>query len=159
MRVGLMIPCYADVFYPEVGIATLELLENLGIKVEYPFDQTCCGQPMASSGCESDAPMTIITGLLQSSAVAPRFKTAKGFLNRQMARTVHFTVLVYFIVFILGHVAMVFTTGLIGNLNHITRGANDDSLGGLVLFLIGVALVVVAWLLATPLTLKFRRRR
>jgi hypothetical protein len=92
-----------------------------------------------------------------SPAVAARFKTAKGFLNRQMARTVHFMVLVYFIVFILGHVAMVFTTGLIENLNHITRGVNDDSFGGLVLFLVGVALVVAAWLLATPLTLKFPR--
>ena len=50
MRVGLMIPCYVDVFYPEVGIATLELLEKLGIEVEYPFDQTCCGQPHFNSG-------------------------------------------------------------------------------------------------------------
>ena len=58
MRVGLMIPCYVDVFYPEVGIATLELLEKLGIEVEYPFDQTCCGQPMANSGCEADARAT-----------------------------------------------------------------------------------------------------
>jgi L-lactate dehydrogenase complex protein LldE len=58
MRVGLMIPCYVDVFYPEVGIATLELLEKLGVDVEYPFDQTCCGQPMANSGCESDARAT-----------------------------------------------------------------------------------------------------
>jgi len=88
---------------------------------------------------------------LMSPAVAARFKTAKGFLNRQMARTVHFTVLAYFIVFILGHVAMVFTTGLIENLNHITRGVNDSSFGGLVLFLIGVAVVVAAWVLATPL--------
>jgi methionine sulfoxide reductase catalytic subunit len=103
------------------------------------------------------APLAIVTGLLMSPAVAARFKTAKGFLNRQMARTVHFMVLAYFIVFILGHVAMVFTTGLIENLNHITRGVNDDSLGGLVLFLIGIALVVAAWLLATPLTLKFPR--
>jgi len=58
MRVGLMIPCYVDVFYPEVGIATLELLEKLGVEVDYPFDQTCCGQPMANSGCESDARAT-----------------------------------------------------------------------------------------------------
>jgi L-lactate dehydrogenase complex protein LldE len=58
MRVGLMIPCYVDVFYPEVGIAALELLEKLGVEVEYPFDQTCCGQPMANSGCEADARAT-----------------------------------------------------------------------------------------------------
>lgn len=44
-----MIPCYIDVFFPEVGIATLELLEKLGMDVEYPFDQTCCGQPMVIS--------------------------------------------------------------------------------------------------------------
>ena len=85
------------------------------------------------------APLAIVTGLLMSPAVAARFKTAKGFLNRQMARTVHFMVLAYFIVFILGHAAMVFTTGLIENLNHITRWVNDDSFGGLVLFLVGGA--------------------
>jgi L-lactate dehydrogenase complex protein LldE len=38
-----------------VGIATLELLERLGLDVHYPLDQTCCGQPMANSGCEEDA--------------------------------------------------------------------------------------------------------
>jgi hypothetical protein len=58
MRVGLVVPCYIDVFYPEVGMAALELLEKLGVEVEYPFDQTCCGQPMANSGCESDARAT-----------------------------------------------------------------------------------------------------
>ena len=36
----------ADAFFPEVGIATLELLERLGCEVIYPLDQTCCGQPM-----------------------------------------------------------------------------------------------------------------
>ena len=30
MRVGLMVPCYIDVFYPEVGVTALELLEKLG---------------------------------------------------------------------------------------------------------------------------------
>jgi L-lactate dehydrogenase complex protein LldE len=50
-RVGLFIPCYMDAFEPEVGIATLELLERLGCTVDYPFDQTCCGQPMVNTGC------------------------------------------------------------------------------------------------------------
>ena len=52
MKIGLFIPCYVDQFYPRVGIATLELLEKLGLQVEYPLDQTCCGQPMANSGME-----------------------------------------------------------------------------------------------------------
>ena len=51
MEVALMIPCYIDVFYPQIGIATLELLERLGVDVTYPKEQTCCGQPMANSGC------------------------------------------------------------------------------------------------------------
>ena len=55
MKVGLFIPCYIDAFFPEVGVASLELLERLGLDVHYPLDQTCCGQPMANSGCEEDA--------------------------------------------------------------------------------------------------------
>ncbi len=55
MRVGLFIPCYIDQLYPDVAIATLELLERCGCKVEFPADQTCCGQPMANTGCWDDA--------------------------------------------------------------------------------------------------------
>lgn len=52
MKIGLFIPCYVDQFYPQVGIATLSLLEKLGLDVSYPMDQTCCGQPMANAGYE-----------------------------------------------------------------------------------------------------------
>ncbi|RFS22011.1 (Fe-S)-binding protein [Chitinophaga silvatica] len=52
MKVGLFIPCYIDQFYPQVGIATLQLLEKLGCEVAFPQGQTCCGQPMANSGYE-----------------------------------------------------------------------------------------------------------
>ncbi len=58
MKAALFIPCYVDAFFPEVGIATLELLERLGVEVTYPLDQTCCGQPMANSGCHDDAAAT-----------------------------------------------------------------------------------------------------
>ncbi len=58
MRIGLFVPCYVDAFEPEVGIATLELLERLGCTVEYPYDQTCCGQPMTNTGCHAEAAAT-----------------------------------------------------------------------------------------------------
>lgn len=58
MRVALFIPCFIDAFYPQVGIASLELLERLGVAVDYPLDQTCCGQPMANNGCQADAAAT-----------------------------------------------------------------------------------------------------
>ncbi len=50
MKIGLFVPCYIDQFFPNVGKSTLKILENLGYKVEYPIDQTCCGQPMVNSG-------------------------------------------------------------------------------------------------------------
>ena len=54
-KIGLFIPCYIDIFYPQVGIATLSLLEKLGQEVRYPSKQTCCGQPLANSGSEKEA--------------------------------------------------------------------------------------------------------
>lgn len=36
-------------------MATLKVLENLGLHVEYPLEQTCCGQPMANTGCANEA--------------------------------------------------------------------------------------------------------
>jgi len=55
MKVGLFIPCYVDAVFPEVGVATYKLLRHLGIDVTYPLGQTCCGQPMANAGFESQA--------------------------------------------------------------------------------------------------------
>lgn len=55
MPVALFVPCYVDQFYPDVAIATLELLERFGVDVDYPAGQTCCGQPMANTGCVEDA--------------------------------------------------------------------------------------------------------
>ncbi|MCS7468346.1 (Fe-S)-binding protein [Stieleria sp. ICT_E10.1] len=54
MTVALFVPCYIDQLYPDVAIATLEVLERLGVDVAYPDGQTCCGQPMANTGCETD---------------------------------------------------------------------------------------------------------
>ncbi len=55
MKVGLFIPCYINQLYPQVGIATLELLEKLKVNVAYPSGQTCCGQPMANAGYEYES--------------------------------------------------------------------------------------------------------
>jgi len=55
MKIGLFIPCYVDAVYPEVGVATYKLLKHLGVDVTYPEGQTCCGQPMANAGFESQS--------------------------------------------------------------------------------------------------------
>lgn len=53
MRIGLFIPCYVNSLFPEVGVAAYKLLKYLDVDVEYPLNQTCCGQPMANAGFEN----------------------------------------------------------------------------------------------------------
>ncbi|MCD8262648.1 MAG: (Fe-S)-binding protein [Bacteroides sp.] len=55
MKIGLFIPCYVNAIYPKVGVATYKLLTHLGVEVDYPLEQTCCGQPMANAGFEKKA--------------------------------------------------------------------------------------------------------
>ena len=54
MKIGLFIPCFMNELYPDVCKATYKLLKNQGLQIEYPLSQTCCGQPMANSGCSKD---------------------------------------------------------------------------------------------------------
>jgi len=55
VRVGLFIPCYIDQLYPQVGMAAVEVLRGCGVEPEFPQAQTCCGQPMANTGCTDEA--------------------------------------------------------------------------------------------------------
>ena len=50
MRVALFVTCYNDLFFPEVGKATVKLLRRLGQEVEFPEAQTCCGQIHFNTG-------------------------------------------------------------------------------------------------------------
>ena len=50
MRVGLFITCFNDLLFPEVGRATVRLLRHLGLEVEFPEEQTCCGQMHFNTG-------------------------------------------------------------------------------------------------------------
>ncbi len=45
-----MITCLGDALFPEVGVATVKLLRRLGVAVDFPPAQTCCGQPHFNSG-------------------------------------------------------------------------------------------------------------
>ena len=50
MRITLFIPCFIDLFYPQVGISMVKILERLGHQVEYPEELACCGQPAFNTG-------------------------------------------------------------------------------------------------------------
>ena len=55
MRVALFVTCFNDTLFPHTGRAVVELLERLGCEVEFPLEQTCCGQMHVNSGYEHEA--------------------------------------------------------------------------------------------------------
>jgi L-lactate dehydrogenase complex protein LldE len=50
VKVSLMVTCLGDALFPDVGLATVRLLRRLGVDVDFPPAQTCCGQPHFNSG-------------------------------------------------------------------------------------------------------------
>jgi L-lactate dehydrogenase complex protein LldE len=55
MRTAMFITCLADALFPEVGKATVRVLERLGQVVEFPAEQTCCGQMHVNTGYQKQA--------------------------------------------------------------------------------------------------------
>lgn len=55
MRAALFVTCLADTLFPQVGRATVEILERVGVEVVFPVEQTCCGQLHRNSGYASEA--------------------------------------------------------------------------------------------------------
>ena len=55
MRVALMVTCINDALFPDTGRAVVTLLRRLGVEVDFPEAQTCCGQPMVNSGYLDEA--------------------------------------------------------------------------------------------------------
>ncbi|MBI4241454.1 MAG: (Fe-S)-binding protein [Candidatus Rokubacteria bacterium] len=55
VRASLLVTCLVDLFYPEVGVAMVRLLRRLGVSVDFPSNQTCCGLPLFNSGYHQEA--------------------------------------------------------------------------------------------------------
>jgi L-lactate dehydrogenase complex protein LldE len=55
VRVALFITCFNDTLFPETGRATVEVLERLGVEVDFPSEQTCCGQMHFNTGYQREA--------------------------------------------------------------------------------------------------------
>jgi methionine sulfoxide reductase catalytic subunit len=103
------------------------------------------------------APLALLTGLGMSPALSTRIKPVSRYLSIQVARSLHFLVLCWFLFFIVIHVTLVFTTGLLRNLNHIYADRNDATWIGFGIFAATTVVLVVAWGAATPFTLRHPR--
>ena len=55
LRIALFATCFNDTMWPETPKATVRLLERLGCRVEFPTEQTCCGQMFTNTGYAADA--------------------------------------------------------------------------------------------------------
>jgi len=89
------------------------------------------------------APLAILSGLAMSPALDNRFNWYQRlFGNRQLARSMHFLVMVIFLAFFTVHMIMVASTGFSKNLNGITLGVNDYNLNGVVLALLLIAITI-----------------
>jgi DMSO/TMAO reductase YedYZ molybdopterin-dependent catalytic subunit/thiosulfate reductase cytochrome b subunit len=103
------------------------------------------------------APLALVTGLGMSPALSTRFKSISRRFSIQTARSLHFLVLGWFLFFIVVHVTLVFTTGLLRNLNHIYAGVDRDDWVGFGMFAASMVVVLIAWVAATPATLRHPR--
>jgi len=54
-RVSLFVTCIVDQLFPKVGLAMADVLEHIGYQVDFPEDQTCCGQPAFNTGYRQEA--------------------------------------------------------------------------------------------------------
>ena len=103
------------------------------------------------------APMALITGLGMSPALSTRFRWISSVFSVQVARSLHFLVLCWFVMFIVVHVTLVMTTGALRNLNHMYASRDDDTWVGFWIFAVSLVVMIVAWVAATPLTYRFPR--
>ena len=102
-------------------------------------------------------PLALLSGLGMSPALSTKFRWISKYLSIQMARSIHFLVMVWFATFIVMHVTMVFTTDLLRNLNHMFAARDSGGWAGFVVFCVAMAIVAGAWLAASPFTLRHPR--
>lgn len=103
------------------------------------------------------APLALLTGLGMSPALSTRFRRISRVFNIQFARSLHFLVLCWYVMFVVVHVALVFATGALRNLNHMYAGDDTTSWTGFWIFVATSAVLAVVWVAATPFTYRYPR--
>jgi len=99
------------------------------------------------------APLAVVTGFRMSGLWPKNAEKLSKAYPVEWARAVHFPVMLYFVAFIIAHVALVFLTGMLGNLNHMFASQQSDSWLGFWLFVAAVAVIAGGWFAARPLVL------
>jgi thiosulfate reductase cytochrome b subunit len=100
------------------------------------------------------APLAILTGLRMS----PVWPTRTTRLNRvyriEIARALHFPIMLFFVLFLIAHVTLVLATGALRNLNHMYAARNDDSWAGFWIFAASLVVMAAAFVLARTIFIR-----
>lgn len=96
------------------------------------------------------APLAVLTGLRMSSWWPSNATTLNKIYPVELARTLHFPVMLFFVFFVIAHVFLVLSTGALQNLNHMYTSRDVADFWGLVIFLISVAITAAGWVLLRP---------
>lgn len=100
------------------------------------------------------APLAALTGVRMSFVWPEQNKALSAAVPMELARKVHFPVMLYFVFFIIVHVTLVFTTGVLRNLNHMYAGNDGDSWWGFGIFAVSLAVMIGAWFAARPVIIR-----
>lgn len=75
--VSLFVTCIVDMIYPQTGLSVVKILEHLDLEVNFPMEQTCCGQPAFNAGYHRDA-KAVATHFLHAFAESEVIVTPSG---------------------------------------------------------------------------------
>ncbi|WP_155853943.1 molybdopterin-dependent oxidoreductase [Arthrobacter sp. H5] len=99
------------------------------------------------------APLAFITGLGMSPALSTKFKWISTVFSIQFARSLHFLVLIWFLLFIVMHITLVVTTGALSNFNMMYASRDSaDSWYGFWIFAASLTVMIALWVAVTPFT-------
>ena len=99
------------------------------------------------------APVAIATGFRMSGLWPKKAEKLSKAYPIEWARKVHFPVMIYFVLFIIAHVALVFLTGFLANLNHMFASSDAVSWTGFWVFVAALAVIAAGWAAARPLVI------
>jgi thiosulfate reductase cytochrome b subunit len=100
------------------------------------------------------APLAVITGIRMSGAWPAKARKLNRLYPIEVARAIHYPVMLYFVLFIIAHVTLVVATGALRNLNHMYAVRDDTSWVGFWIFAASLVIMIAVWIAAQPLFLR-----
>jgi len=100
------------------------------------------------------APLAILSGARMSMLWPQRYPRLNRFYRVELARAVHYPVMLFFVLFVIVHVTLVLATGAVRNLNHMYAAQDGEGWAGAIIFALSAVLMIAAWFAVRPLVIR-----